>query len=200
MMGSVSDVCLLAHHAPVSPPPSLDIDRHVWVWCACRSPRSVYRIHTHPPLTARQVAAKISAIWALSTIVKFNMVTEKASSFVCRSTAWLRRQQKQGGGGRVARNGSMGIGICVGSFQHTKPTQHSHHHHPRPPTQHPPPKKKNKAEVIDVEDTRKRKHIVDRETELALLPREDLKEVLTKHYPKYSRVFAQVGGVCVFVW
>lgn len=51
-----------------------------------------------------------------------------------------------------------------------------------------------------MEDTRKRKHIVDRETELALLPREDLKEVLTKHYPKYSRVFAQVGGVCVFVW
>jgi hypothetical protein len=56
--------------------------------------------------------------------------------------------------------------------------------------------------VIDVEDSKERVYVVDRETEVALLPREDRREVLTKHYPKYSRVFAQVyacmyGCVCV---
>lgn len=46
---------------------------------------------------------------------------------------------------------------------------------------------------MDVEDSKRRTYMLDR-GEVALLPRENRKEVLTKHYPKYSRVFAQVGG------
>lgn len=51
--------------------------------------------------------------------------------------------------------------------------------------------KKKQVEVMDVEDAKQRAYVVDR-AEVALLPREQRKEVLTKHYPKCSRVFAQV--------
>lgn len=51
---------------------------------------------------------------------------------------------------------------------------------------------------MDVEDAKRRTYVVDR-GEVALLPREHRKEVLTKHYPKYARVFAQVRGA-EWVW
>lgn len=72
--------------------------------------------------------------------------------------------------------------------------------HIRPNTTHPQkPKTPNQVEVMDVEDSKRRTYMLER-GEVALLPRENRKEVLTKHYPKYSRVFAQVGWICGCGW
>ena len=126
--------------------------------------------NTHHP---KKAAAKISAqsAWALTEVVRFNMITDKARSWERGMCIWKRSC----------------VGLCLYPGTHTRTNLLT----TTPPnTLHT----LQQVEVMDVEDSKRRTYMLDR-GEVALLPRENRKEVLTKHYPKYSRVFAQVGGL-----